>query len=173
MSQQTFTVPSTGVFRSADGTKNMNFTQNDVIPMELAVELQMTAAYLATTQPAAALNRNRATFAATATATGATTGTIPLGTDFVTVTSADANNIVILPDAPVGTMITLQATATGYELRTHAPATVGINGGTGAAAESAIAANITTRVERTTATNWVGESRTAAGVVGVTQVAAP
>jgi hypothetical protein len=50
---------------------------------------------------------------------------------------------------------------------------VGINGGTGAAAESAIAANITTRVERTTATNWVGESRTAAGVVGVTQVAAP
>jgi hypothetical protein len=173
MSQQTFTVPSTGVFRSADGLKNYNFTQNDVIPMELAVELQMTGAYLATTAPATALNRNRATFAATATATGATTGTIPVGADFVTVASSDANHIVILPDAPVGTKITLVNGATGYELRTHAPATVGINGGVGAAAESAIAANIVTRVERTTATNWVGESRTAAGVVGVTQVAAP
>jgi hypothetical protein len=104
-----------------------------------------------------------------ATASGAA---IADGTDFVTVTSADANHIIILPDAPLGTKITLVNGATGYELRTHAPATVGINGGTGTDAESAIAANIVTLVERVTATNWVGNSRTAAGVVGVTQVAA-
>lgn len=97
---------------------------------------------------------------------------VAVGTTFVTVTSADANFIIILPDAPVGTKITLINGATGYELRSHAPATVGINGGVGAGAESAIAANIVTLVERVSATNWVGNSRTAAGVVGVTQVAA-
>ena len=97
---------------------------------------------------------------------------VALGTTFVTVTSANADYIIILPDAPLGTVITLVNGATGYELRTSAPATIGINGGVGAGAESAIAANIVTRVQRTTATNWVGESRTAAGVVGVTQVAA-
>ena len=94
------------------------------------------------------------------------------GTTFVTVTSSDANFIIILPDSPLGTTITLVNGATGYELRTSAPATIGINGGVGAGAESAIAANIVTRVQRVSATNWVGESRTAAGVVGVTQVAA-
>jgi hypothetical protein len=106
--------------------------------------------------------------------TAAVAGTaIAVGTTFVTVTSADANHIIILPDAPLGTVITLQVGATGYELRTHDPATVGINGGVGAGAESAIAANITTTVKRVTATNWIGASSTAAGVVGVTQVAAP
>lgn len=173
MAQQTFTVPSTGVFRSADGLKNHNFTENDVIPMELAVELQMTGAYLATTQPATTNNNQMGTFAATATATGATTGTIPLGTDSVIVTSADANNIIILPDAPLMTTIKLQNGATGYELRSHAPATVGINGGVGAAAESAVAASLLVEVVRTTATNWVGSTKTAAGVVAVLQVAAP
>lgn len=173
MTQQTFTVPSTGVFRSADGTKNVNFTQNDVIPMELAVELQMTGAYLATTQPGTTNNNRLGTFAATATAAGLTTGTIPAGTDFVTVAASDANHIIILPDAPVGTVIRLQNGATGYELRSHAPATVGINGGTGAAAESAIAASLLVEVVRTTATNWVGSTKTAAGVVAVLQVAAP
>jgi hypothetical protein len=171
--QQTFTVPSTGVFRSADGTKNVNYTQNDVIPMETAVELQMTGAYLATEQLPTTNNNRLGTFAATATATGATTGTVPLGTDFVTVTSANANNIVILPDAPVGTRIRLQNGATGYELRSHAPATVGLNGGVGAAAESAVAASLLVEVIRTTATNWVGSTKTAAGVVAVLEVAAP
>jgi hypothetical protein len=94
------------------------------------------------------------------------------GTTFVTVTSADANYIIILPDSPLGTVITLVNGATGYELRTSAPATIGINGGVGAGAESAIAANIITTVKRVSATNWVGASQTAAGVVGVTQVAA-
>jgi hypothetical protein len=107
-----------------------------------------------------------------ATAAGTGTGQIRPGKEFVTVTSTDANHIVTLPDAPLGTEITLQNGATGYELRTHAPATVGINTGVGAGAESAIAANMTIYVERTTAVNWVGSSKTAAGVVGVVQVAA-
>lgn len=170
---QMFTVPSSAVYRSADGSKSYQYYTGDVVPMELAVELQMSGAYLVPDVASTANNRNNATFAATATATGATTGTIPDGADVVTVTSADANNIVILPDAPIGTRIILQNGATGYELRSHAPATVGINGGVGAAAESAVAASLTVEVVRTTATNWVGSTKTAAGVVAVLQVAAP
>lgn len=100
-------------------------------------------------------------------------GDVHDGEVFVTVTSADANNIVTLPDAPVGTRVALINGGTGYELRTHAPATVGINGGTGSAAESAIGANVNTRCLRTTATNWVCTNFAAAGTVTATEVAAP
>lgn len=110
--------------------------------------------------------------AVTATADGTGTGVVPDGTEFAVVTSADANHIVTLPTPTPGAEVTLQNGATGYELRSSAPATVGINGGAEAAAESAIAANITTKCTCTTATNWVCNSRTAAGVVGVTAVAA-
>jgi hypothetical protein len=95
------------------------------------------------------------------------------GTTFVTVTSADANNIIILPDSALGTVIRLQNGATGYELRSSSPTTIGINGGTGAAAESAVGASLLVEVVRTTTTNWVGSTKTAAGVVAVLQVAAP
>ena len=95
------------------------------------------------------------------------------GTTFVTVTSADANHIIILPDSALGTVIRLQNGATGYELRSSSPTTIGINGGTGAAAESAVGASLLVEVIRTTATNWVGSTKTAAGVVAVLQVAAP
>lgn len=117
-------------------------------------------------------NAIRLVAARTATADGTGTGQIAAGTDFVTVTSADANNIITLPAPVVGAEITLQNGATGYELRSSTPASIGINGGVGSAVESAIAANITTRCTCTTATNWVCNSRTAAGVVGVTEVAA-
>lgn len=54
---------------------------------------------------------------------------------------SDANHILILPHPSPGKVVVIAGAATGGELRTNAPATVGINGGTGSAAESAVAAN--------------------------------
>lgn len=110
---------------------------------------------------------------ATATANGLTTGLIPLGARFVTVTSVNVDHWVTLPDFPVGWVCRLQVGTNGCEIRTHAPATVGINAGVGAAAESAIPANTTVELVRTTAVNYVGANKSAAGVVAVTQAAAP
>jgi len=110
--------------------------------------------------------------ARTATTTGATTGTISTGSTHVVVTSASANNIIVLPAPVPGVRITIVNGATGYELRTSAPATVSINGGAEANAESAIAANMIIIMECVSATAWIGSSLTAAGVKGVVQVAA-
>jgi hypothetical protein len=110
--------------------------------------------------------------ARTATAAGTTTGTIANGNVFVQVTSADANHIVILPAPIPGTMVMLRNGATGYELRSSAPATVAINGGTGANAESAIGANIFAILYCTTTTAWIGTQFTTAGVQSAVEVAA-
>jgi hypothetical protein len=110
--------------------------------------------------------------ARTATADGTGTGQISAGTTHVVVTSDNADKIITLPAPVLGLRIVIQNAGTGYELRTSAPATIAINGGVSAAAESAIAANITTTVTCVSATAWIGASQTAAGVVGVTQVAA-
>jgi len=110
--------------------------------------------------------------ARTATATGATTGTISAGVTHVTVTATDANHIIALPAPVPGLKITLLNGATGYELRSSAPATIGINGGVGANAESAVAASTVVKVECVSATAWIGSTVTAAGVVGVLEVAA-
>tara|TARA_Y100000593_G_scaffold26096_1_gene51896 strand:+ start:4678 stop:5082 length:405 start_codon:yes stop_codon:yes gene_type:complete len=53
----------------------------------------------------------------------------------------DANHIITLPSPRPGMVVVIAGKTTGGELRTNDPATVGINGGTGANAESAIAAN--------------------------------
>lgn len=97
-----------------------------------------------------------ATASRTATADGLTTGTIAAAgmLQFVTVTSADANHIVVLPAPTPGTIVILSNGATGYELRTSAPATIAINGGAGANAESAIAASSMVIAVCTTATTW-------------------
>lgn len=92
--------------------------------------------------------------AVTATADGLTTGIVPAEAAFVTVTSADANHIVALPAPVVGKVIILRNGATGYELRSSAPATIAINGGAGAGAESAIAASTMVIAVCTTATTW-------------------
>lgn len=95
--------------------------------------------------------------AITATADGTTTGTISSTTGHATVTSDDANKIVILPAPVVGKMIVIhEASGVGFELRSSAPATIAINGGTGASAESAIAANSTCVLICVTATAWKG-----------------
>lgn len=109
-----------------------------------------------------------ATVARTATADGTGTGTIAAAglLQFVTVTSDDANKIVILPAPVPGTIVVLRNGATGYELRTSAPATIAINGGTGANAESAVAANTMVIAVCTTATTWQ-----AIGLAGTTLAA--
>ncbi len=97
--------------------------------------------------------------ARTATATGATTGTIADDGGFdehIVVTSDDANKIIILPTPVVGKKITIDVGATGFELRSSTPTTIAINGGTGAAAESAIPANSTLFLVCVTTTAWKG-----------------
>ena len=96
------------------------------------------------------------TAARTATADGSGTGTIAAAgmLQFVTVTSDDANKIIVLPAPTPGTIAVLRNGGTGYELRSSAPATVAINGGTGSNAESAIAANTMVIAVCTTATTW-------------------
>lgn len=117
-----------------------------------------------------------ATVARTATATGATTGTIADAgmIQFVTVTSDDANKIIILPAPTPGTIVILgEASTVGYELRTSAPATIAINGGAGADAESAIAASMLVIAVCTTATTWQAISVVAATFAAVEAAAAP
>lgn len=110
--------------------------------------------------------------ARTATATGATTGTISAGVTHVTVTATDANHIITLPAPVPGLRITLLNGDTGYELRSSDPANISINGGKAANAESAVAANTTVIVECVSATAWIGSTVSTAGVVGVLEVAA-
>lgn len=111
-------------------------------------------------------------YAATATADGTGTGTIPDGATFVTVTSAGANNIVVLPTPTPGTLVIIHVGANGCELRSSAPATVAINGGTGASAESAIGANVTVFAFCATATSWKAWQLGADGTLAKTEVAA-
>ena len=105
----------------------------------------------------------------TATAGGAA---IPAGVTHVNVTATDAAHIVVLPEPVIGQVITLINGATGYELRSSDPETIGINGGTAENAESEVAANTVVVVRCVSETNWIGQTFTAAGVVGVLQVAA-
>ena len=100
--------------------------------------------------------RNIPSVARTATVAGATTGTIAdAGSmQFVTVTSSNADHIVILPAPTPGTIVILHVGANGFELRSSAPATVAINGGAEADAESAIAANSTVIAICVSATAW-------------------
>lgn len=106
--------------------------------------------------------------ARTATADGLTTGTIAAAGfhQFITVTSADANHIIVLPTPTPGVVVILKNGATGYELRTSTPASISINGGSGASAESAIAANTMVIAVCTSATTWQ-----AIGLAGTTLAA--
>lgn len=110
--------------------------------------------------------------ARTATADGTGTGTISATSTFVTVTCDNADKIIVLPAPTPGREVWLQNAGTGYELRSSAPATVGINGGTGSNVESAIGANITVHCKCVSATAWICSTYTAAGVKGVVEVAA-
>jgi len=109
-------------------------------------------------------------FAGTVTATGgvqsgatALTATdagvaIPAGTAVALINAdSDADHIVILPAPVVGNIIHIIETAsTGYELRSSAPSTIAINGGTATGGESAIAGAITyVKCVCVSSTKWI------------------
>lgn len=115
------------------------------------------------------------TVARTATSGGLTTGTIASGPmlQVVVVTSANADYIIVLPAPTPGTIVILLVGSNGCELRTSDPATIGINGGTGATAESAIPADTTVLMICESATNWKGlQLSSAAGTLAKVEVAA-
>jgi hypothetical protein len=94
--------------------------------------------------------------AAAATSDGSGTGTLLEDrlVQFVVPTWTNANYILVLPSPKPGKIVIIAGAATGGELRTNAPATVGINGGTGAGAESAVAANQMVIAICESATSW-------------------
>ena len=108
-------------------------------------------------------------FAGTVTATGgvqsvakaltATEGgvAIPAGTSVANITCPDANFIVILPAPVIGNVINIiEATSNGYELRSSAPSTIAINGGTAEGGESAIVGAITyVKCVCVSSTKWI------------------
>lgn len=113
-----------------------------------------------------------AAVARTTTADGTGTGLIADGTTYVTVTSAGANNILTLPTPTPGNIVYAYVGANGYELRSDTPASVAINGGTGANAESAIAANTLIRCVCTSSTTWVCSQFAADGTESKVEAAA-
>lgn len=119
-------------------------------------ELNLLDGVTATTAELNAVDVSAMPVARTATSDGLTTGIIAAAglIQFVTVTSANANNIIVLPAPAPGTIVILTNGATGYELRSSAPATISINGGAEAAAESAIAADSTVIAICISATAW-------------------
>lgn len=103
-----------------------------------------------------AVKVSSASAAVTATSDGLTTGIIADGKllNYVAVTSSSANNMVTLPSPNPGVMCWINVGANGFKLRSSAPSTVAINGGSGAAAVSAIAASSTILAICISATAW-------------------
>lgn len=103
--------------------------------------------------------------------TASSSGTqIPDGSmiQFVTPTWSNANYILILPPPVPGRIVIIAGASTGGELRTTSPTTIAINGGTGADAESAIAANKLVFAICESATSWkalgIASDGTVAGI---------
>ena len=110
--------------------------------------------------------------ARTATADGTGTGTVAAGSTFVSVTSAGANNIVILPAPVVGNIIYVHVGANGCELRSSAPASIAINAGTASNGESALPANSLTICICVSSTAWLAFEVASNGAVSATEAAA-
>lgn len=185
MSQATYTLAADGTYEDSDTGIPASFKVG-TYPLETAVRYGMPGA----TAPEAPDPFSAAQIAylddqitaiedeitpvvddLTATADGSGTGTIA-GDGFYTVTSANANHIIVLPSPALGTVVALRNGATGYELRSSAPATVAINGGTGANAESAIPANTLVVCLCDTETTWLCTNTGTDGDVTTTEAAA-
>lgn len=111
--------------------------------------------------------------ARTATTDGLTTAVITNGTSYVTVTAGgDANSIITLPTPTPGNIVWLNVGATGYELRSSAPATVAINAGSATDAESAVGANVLVRCVCTSATTWIASTFSTIGTEAALEAAA-
>ena len=159
MPAPSFTVPTSGNYEDSVTGRRFQVIEGQVIPRSFAARLGLAGAV------------DPGTGEVVATADGTGTGQIADGTDFVTVTSANANHIVTLPTPTPGTTVAIFVAATGYELRSSAPATVGINGGTGASAESAIPAGSLTVCVCVSATAWRCTDQAADGSVVTTEAA--
>ena len=79
------------------------------------------------------------------------------GTSVATVTvNTDLNDVVVLPAPVPGNVVWLLSAAVAYELRSSTPASIEINGGSGAGAESAVAVtDYVTRCVCLDATHWI------------------
>jgi len=117
--------------------------------------------------------QNRAT-AVTATVGGGTTGIIPDDTSVVTPTSSVSTKAVTLPTPTPGVIVWIapDAGGSGYNLQSSAPATVAINGGTGALAVTAVGATVTLRCFCASATKWIVTAFASAGTVSAQAPAA-
>lgn len=94
--------------------------------------------------------------ARTVTVAGATTGTISDDINFVTVTSDDANKILILPAPTPGKIVWIQGHATvAFELRTSDPTNIELNNVKGAGKELVVAADTTLMCVCLSATQWI------------------
>ena len=104
--------------------------------------------------------------AVTATSDGLTTGLIGAGSRYVTATSASANDIVTLPAATVGNIITMYVGANGCEVRTPSGSNVKINNvdsdGTN---EAAIPATSLCTFTCVSSTEWILEAVDELGAV--------
>ena len=95
--------------------------------------------------------------AVASTADGLTTGLLTAADAFVTVASANANNIVTLPaiaDVPLGKEIWGKNGGTAFEMRTPSASTTKINGGDAHSSESVVAANATFVAKKVAADEW-------------------
>lgn len=82
---------------------------------------------------------------------------IPADAGMVTITSANANHWVNLPEPVIGKVLFLSVGANGCEVRTSDPATIAINGNTPTAnSESALPAQTFAMLVCKSATSWVG-----------------
>ncbi len=130
-------------------------------PLTVAGTLGVTGAALLSALATFTVGFNQAAVARTATSDGLTTGIIADAGSIqhITVTSANADHIIVLPTPTPGTLVILCNGTTGYELRSNAPSTVLINAGAGGAAvESAIAASTMVIAYCKSATAWAALS---------------
>ena len=144
------------------GTKRVGLARTQALIQGLKRELTMGTSVF----------RGRGFQAVSTAVTAAAAGAdIPAGASHVTVTSGNANHWVNLPEPVVGNIINVFVGANGCELRTSAPASIAINGGSGAGAESALPANSYSVMICTSATTWIGFEVAANGAVSAVEVA--
>ena len=113
----------------------------------------------------------------TATASGSGSGLISYGVSFVSVTSSDSDYLITLPPSQsstsacsVGHTMKLFGSA-GYKLQTSSPASISIQGTSGASCASTVASNVLLECTCTTGTSYVCISISGTG--DVTALPAP
>lgn len=94
---------------------------------------------------------------ATATATGATTGTIPATAKVVNAlgVTGQVDYIIVLPAPVAGKKLLLLGNGYQYELQTSDPATIYLNGVKGAGVELAVAASQAVELLCVDSTHWI------------------